>query len=183
MAQPLNLLSCIGMCALAPGLVPARCPGAQCSLLLCWRRCSVMHHAGFAGDVSDGLLLHPDGHTLIYPLVSVIRLLLLCARRSCPSATSATSAADAELLHAQGSTIVLRDKQDSSAQEFLQVRRHCSAQALWRHSYSYRSCMQAKSSILRHTLTLSINYSCRATPAGSHAWPCHHQVACWRQGS
>lgn len=42
---------------------------------------------GFAGQVENGLLIHPDGRTLIFCL---------------------------------GSTIVLRDKHDSKAQEFLQ---------------------------------------------------------------
>ena len=42
---------------------------------------------GFGGGVENGLLVHPDGRTLIYPL---------------------------------GSTIVIRDKVDSRAQEFLQ---------------------------------------------------------------
>jgi hypothetical protein len=42
---------------------------------------------GFGGTVENGLLFHPDGRTLIYPL---------------------------------GSTIVLRDKKDARAQEFLQ---------------------------------------------------------------
>lgn len=42
---------------------------------------------GFGGQVQNGLIVHPDGKTLIYPL---------------------------------GSTIVLRDKADSNAQEFLQ---------------------------------------------------------------
>ncbi|GAX75920.1 hypothetical protein CEUSTIGMA_g3363.t1 [Chlamydomonas eustigma] len=42
---------------------------------------------GFGGTVENGLLVHPDGRTLIYPL---------------------------------GSTIVLRDKKDARAQEFLQ---------------------------------------------------------------
>jgi len=42
---------------------------------------------GFGGGIENGLIAHPDGRTLIYPL---------------------------------GSTIVLRDKFDSRAQEFLQ---------------------------------------------------------------
>lgn len=42
---------------------------------------------GFQGQTENGLILHPDGRTMIYPL---------------------------------GSTIVLRDKKDSKAQEFLQ---------------------------------------------------------------
>jgi hypothetical protein len=41
----------------------------------------------FGGNVENGLIAHPDGKTLIYPL---------------------------------GSTIVLRDKKDPKAQEFLQ---------------------------------------------------------------
>jgi hypothetical protein len=42
---------------------------------------------GFGGSIENGLIAHPDGRTIIYPL---------------------------------GSTIVLRDKFDSRAQEFLQ---------------------------------------------------------------
>lgn len=42
---------------------------------------------GFQGQTAGGLILHPDGHSMIYPL---------------------------------GSTIVLRDKKDPKAQEFLQ---------------------------------------------------------------
>ena len=42
---------------------------------------------GFGGAVTDGLILHPDGQTLIYPL---------------------------------GSMVVVRPKNDSSQQEFLQ---------------------------------------------------------------
>eukprot|EP00878_Enallax_costatus_P038121 GHUV01043278.1.p1 GENE.GHUV01043278.1~~GHUV01043278.1.p1 ORF type:complete len:223 (+),score=51.96 GHUV01043278.1:1178-1846(+) len=42
---------------------------------------------GFQGQTENGLILHPDGRTMIYPL---------------------------------GSTIVLRDKKDAKAQEFLQ---------------------------------------------------------------
>jgi WD40 repeat protein len=42
---------------------------------------------GFQGQTAGGLILHADGHTMIYPL---------------------------------GSTIVLRDKKDPKAQEFLQ---------------------------------------------------------------
>jgi len=54
---------------------------------------------GFEGSIQDGLISHPDGRTIIYPL---------------------------------GSTIVLRDKYDARAQEFLQghsdkVRERCSA--------------------------------------------------------
>lgn len=79
---------------------------------------------GFAGEVQNGLLLHPDGHTLIYPLVqySTVRTpaphVVVALRRPLDSFEPTGQLGTA----LQGSTIVLRDKQDSSAQEFLQVR-------------------------------------------------------------
>jgi hypothetical protein len=73
-----------------------------------WRcKCKFLSPARrFGGTIENGLLIHPDGRTLIYPL---------------------------------GSTIVLRDKNDPRAQEFLQGHSDKVREALLDHSVTKAS--------------------------------------------